>query len=362
MPTSDTERSAWLSLVLAEYHRVLASHDGLRALQPANFEISEELTWALGQWDPGRRTITLSARLLDGRHWHVLVHVLKHELAHQIVDELAGARHQRPHGAAFADACALLGIPAGASLSPEALEVTDDGGDRVRARIVKLLALAQSDNRHEAELALARAHELGLRHNIELRDARPQAEGRYQYRLVGRPMRRIPSWTWSVTAILDAFYFVQYICRSYADPERPGSHLRVIELYGTRTNLDLAEYVYHYLVNQGAAEWRRYRAAEGLTNNRARLSFLKGLYRGFHERLRAEREALASTSRELVWVGDPDLDAFYRARNPRVRTTRARSRHHPDAHSAGRAVGRELTIKPGVGSDGAGVGVVGYLE
>ena len=56
--------------------------------------------------------------------------------------------------------------------------------DRVLERIRKLLALAGSPNQHEAEIAMRKAHELMLRHNIEASAARARAS------LRGPPPRR----------------------------------------------------------------------------------------------------------------------------------------------------------------------------
>ncbi len=345
---------AWLQLILGEWRHIRASSPDLAQLRPPNIELSASLPHTLGRWDASRRLITLSTQLLEGRHWQILLDTLRHEIAHQVVSELLGRGNEPPHGPTFRAACRLVGADPAATT--DALNGGERPADKVRDRILKLLALGRSPNHHEAELALARAHELALRYNIDLRDAAERSE--YERRLVGPPMSRIPSYYWSVTAIVADFYFVQYISRSVVDPRR-GSKLKVVELYGTPTNLDLAEYVFHFLLNQGLAEWRAYKEVHRAKGITAKLSFLKGVYAGFHERLCAERDRLA-TCRALVWVGDPGLERFFHDANPRIRRRKVTGRRDDAAHAAGRVVGGKLKIAPGVGS--ASGGPVGYLE
>lgn len=351
--TADTR--TWLALIIAEYERVRAAVPALAGLRPANVAISDQLRTTLGHWDAARRTITLSARLLCGERWHLLVAVLKHEMAHQIVAELYG-RPESGHDDWFARACQLLGIEAGACLAPDRIARPAEE-PRVHQTIRKLLALGGSPNRFESEAALRKAQYLALKYNVDLLDG---PAPRYEFRLVGKPAKRIPSYTWLVTKIVCDHYFVLYICRPCDDQRQllDGGRYQVIELYGTPENLDLAEYVYQYLLHQGELEWRAYKESGGLRNNRQKLSFLTGLYQGFIETLERRRAELAE-ERSLVWLGDPELRAFYRRRNPRVSTRYSGARIDREAHHDGADVGSRMTIRQGLESSGGEV--KGYL-
>ena len=162
--------------------------------------------------------------------------------------------------------------------------------------------------------------------------------------------KRMPSYVWHIAAIVTEFYFTTYICSDYIAPGR--ETYRVIELYGRPENLDTAEYVYRFLLDQGEREWERYKQEHGLPNRRYRLSFLKGLYSGYYAKLAEQTESLAR-DKALVWTGDPKLDEYFRRRNPRVSTMSTRGTVIAATHADGVAVGRELTIQPGLGESAA---------
>ena len=331
----------WLQLLEHEWDYARDTRRRLKQLSRPNFSLSPLLTRTLGRWDPATRTITLSEALLQGRRWHLVVSTLRHEMAHQVVSELYGAPPEPPHGPAFTRACALLGTSPAAAATPAELEQ-----QREEPRIVRtvrgLLALSGSPNRHEAEAALARAQELALKHNISL--AASPARRRYACRLLDRPRKRWPSYTWTILHTCEQLHQVHHIRWRLPDGEA------VVELTGAPENLDLAEYAYHYLVHTGEAEWLRFRQRRGLRNNRQRLSFMSALYSSFDDRLSRQRRHLV-TSQALVLHPDRALDAFYRARHPRVYTSACSGhQHHPEAGAAGAQAGARLQIKPGLGA------------
>ena len=147
--------------------------------------VLSDSTRRLGQWTRATRTLELSRTLVLERPWLEVTSVLEHEMAHQFVDEVLEVRDESPHGPTFQRVCAERGIDARAAGVPVA-STADVEADRALDKIRKLLALAGSDNQHEAEMAMRRAHELMLRHNIE----QAQAEQRYEVRHLGTPSRR----------------------------------------------------------------------------------------------------------------------------------------------------------------------------
>src|SRR5579859_1751622 len=148
----------------------------------------------LGRWLPETRTIEISLPLVLENPWGVVVEVLKHEMAHQYVHEILGERSEAPHGPAFRDACARLGVDPRASGMPAGTAVAgrgepDSGEDKTITRISRLLALAESPNRHEAEAAMAAAQRLMLKHNLEV--VRSHAARDYAYAHLGEPTGRV---------------------------------------------------------------------------------------------------------------------------------------------------------------------------
>ena len=348
-PRHEDRSRVWALALLVEYERLQREHPPLRRLRLPNFAISAELRQTLGHWDSASRRLTLAARLFEHCRWEDVCAALRHELAHQIVAELYGQPHAPPHGPEFARACALLGIPA----SPH-LTVDETAADplHLAAKVRKLLALGQSPNHHEAELALAKAQELALRHNLaRLAPGAAGADPAYGFRLFGPVFRRIPSHVWAIAAIVADFYFVLHISRTYEDAE--GQRMKVLEFYGTRDNLAMAEYVFDFLLHQTEAEWVHYRRKQGdAASGWERLSFLNGVCDGFRRQLTRQRQHLAE-SLALVWLGDPGLKAFYRTRNPEITWGRCRGVIYRDAHAAGQAAGEKLRLRPGLPDAGA---------
>ena len=291
----------------------------------------------LGCWHRATRTIELSRALVLDRPWSDVVAVLQHEMAHQFVDEVLRVPDESPHGETFRKVCERLGIDGRAAGAPV---TSAEGGpeiDRVLQRVRKLLALAASANRHEAEAAMQRAHELILRHNVT---AAAAGAREYDTRQVGDPSRRSTGVEAAIVVLLTECFFVEAIRVPVYLP-RAGKRGNVYELCGTRSNLDLAVHVYHFLLGTADRLWDDARADPRVRSGRDRLAYQTGVIRGFHEKLQEERTTLAGTG--LVWVGDAGLEEFYRRRHPRIRSTRGTTRVN-HAHQAGREDGRKVVL------------------
>src|SRR5262249_50986261 len=139
---------------------------------------------------------------------------------------------------------------------------------RVLGRIAKLLALAQSQNRHEAEAAMARAQELMLKHNLEA----PPRHGAYGFRHLGAPTGRISEAERTLANLLGDHFFVEVIWVPVWRA-RQGKRGSVLEVCGTAVNLEMAAYVYDFLMATADRLWDDYKRAQRLSSNRDRLTF-----------------------------------------------------------------------------------------
>ncbi|HEX4450150.1 MAG TPA: DUF2786 domain-containing protein [Kofleriaceae bacterium] len=294
----------------------------------------------LGRWVPSARTLELSRMLVLARPWPEVMGVLEHEMAHQYVDEVLRVTDEAPHGPTFGRVCAERGIDARAAGAPvpgAAAEI-----DRTLERIRKLLALAGSDNQHEAEIAMRTAHELMLRYNIE----HVGAPREFEIAHVGDPTKRSNRVEIDIVSLLAELFFVKVIRIPVYLPSE-GRHGGVYELAGTRANVDMACHVYAFLLATAWRLWDANRADARVRSGRDRLSYQSGVIRGFRDRLVAERTVLRGTG--LVWRGDGKLDSFYRARHPHI-VSRSRSVRVTGAHDAGREAGRKVVLHKPVSS------------
>jgi len=298
-------------------------------------------TTHLGRWHSATRLLELSRALVFDRSWLEVISVLEHEMAHQFVDEVLHVRGESAHGETFRRVCAERGIDARAAGSPvvdPAAASTDPRADRILERIRKLLALAGSPNQHEAEIAMRKAHELMLRHNIE--ETATRVERNYEVRHLGDPHKRGTRVDSDVAGLLSEFFFVKVIRVPVYLP-RLGKSGRVYEIAGTHANVEMASHVYAFLLATAERLWSENRHDTRVRNGRDRLAYQSGVVGGFREKLLSERKGLSQTG--LVWVGDGDLDGFYHARHPRITTRHHRVRIN-GAHAAGREAGRTVVL------------------
>jgi hypothetical protein len=302
-----------------------------------------------------------------------VIGILKHEMAHQWLDETGMGRGQgRPHGGSFRLACRMLGVPeefshASAdlqSLSPDWKQrPRDEQTDKLMDKVRKLLALGTSSNEHEALLAMNKVRELYARYDLAHREA-SQGARRYSSVMVSPGKKRLEAHVSKVVGILVGHFFVQAIYHRMFDPEA-GEYMRSIELIGTRENVLMAEYVYHFLLRETEVLLDEIVRKRGASLSRVeRKSCRLGILEGFAEKLRAaERPAPASGEATGLSVigqalqrfrGDPDLDSYIAEIYPRLSTrSGSRSMMDPTAFDAGREAGKSLTLrKPVASSDG----------
>ena len=297
----------------------------------------------LGRWVPGTRTIEISLPLVVEKPWGVVVEVIKHEMAHQYVHEILGEKSETPHGPAFREACARLGVdPRASGLPPGggAADPTepDIGDDRILTRISRLLALAESPNRHEAEAAMAAAQRLMLKHNLEV--VRTHVARAYGFAHLGRPTGRVGEHERLVAMILGKHFFVEAIWIPVYRA-REGKRGSLLEICGTHSNLAIAEYAHGFLHGTAERLWTDHKRAEGLTE-RERRTFLAGVMTGFADKL--ARQEATSRADGLVWVKDGDLGGYLRRRHPHVRHVRHAGQRRNDTWAHGREAGRKIVL------------------
>jgi uncharacterized protein DUF2786/SprT-like family protein len=304
----------------------------------------------LGQWSLARRTIALSRRLVFGEPWGAVVEVLKHEMAHQYAHEVLGAVDEVAHGPAFRSVCERMGIDAASSGLPDPGADEGSAEGKVLRRVAHLLALAESSNAHEAEAAMKAARRLMLRYNLDAMSAeRPGT--RYAFRHLGRPTGRIQEHERVLAGILAEHFFVEAIwVPVYRAAE--GKRGSVLEVCGTSTNLELAAYVYDFVLRSAEACWREHKRERKIGSNAQRGAYIAGLTRGFAEKLREGERANAVEG--LVWVSDPQLGHYFRRRHPYVRHVRYQGKGPSEAYSEGRERGRKLVLHRPVGAGPSG--------
>jgi hypothetical protein len=140
--------------------------------------------------------------------------------------------------------------------------------------IKKLLRLNRSSNLHEAALALQKAREIASLHRIDLKLVNPDEEWRAVTHRDIMTDKRLAVERKYASIIVQTFFRVSCVFVPKAEDQ---SHLTMI---GTATDLEVANYVYVFLVRHFRFCWRHHRG-----RLRNRVAFMRGLFVGLYSKL-----------------------------------------------------------------------------
>ena len=296
----------------------------------------------LGHWNSARRTLTLSEAHISGDPWLSVMETLRHEMAHQYVDEILTVHDEPPHGQAFREACQRLRCAPARGKSSVRNPSTPgwDSQNKILRRLKKVLSLANSPNEFEAHVAVQKARYLLFKYSIDLVEL--DEERHFSTRGLGEVKGRRSSHELWLGMILNEYFFVEVLWAESYNPafDKTGS---ILKIFGTPANLDMAEYVFHFLNGLLQHLWQDYKSAQAVTSNRERQRYFTGIVEGFYRKLQEQDRAIRETQ-GLVWQGDPELSAFYRHLNPRVQTRAWRAAARTQVYFDGLREGQRLTI------------------
>lgn len=326
-------------------------------MRPPMFTL-KNLKRRLGTWDGARREVAISLDLVFRHSWDSVREVLRHEMAHQLAEEVLGGRLEPPHGPAFQAACRLLGADprAAAELRPlDEICLADNrrGEDRRLERARKLLALAASPNRHEAEAAMAKAHEMILKYNLDLVEARTPRE--YVSLFALAPRLRHPIEHYHLAGLLQDFYFVCCVWPRAFVVEKAAMG-RALEISGTVQNVRLAAYVCDFVRGFIDREWAVYNRDRGYGRFH-KSDFAVGIIKGFRSRLEKQTESrepfAGPRDGSVVLLKDPQLKEHLARRYPRlVSVRRGGGMRDPAVLRAGVRAGERLILYKGIETRG----------
>ena len=355
----------WIKRLYADYNDILYSYK-IRLLSKPVISISEGKS-TLATWNHETRNISVSSHLIRNYPWDIVVEVLKHEIAHQIVDELFHVEDL--HGSYFKKACKMIAVSdwvARAYLNPDcAIKTWKDNAkihqkDKMLEKVEKLLALATSDNEHEALLAMQRVREIYTKYNLQ-RTVSENPSDDYVYLIIDRKKKRIERFESRICSILTAHFFVEVIMSGRFDA-KDLTEYKIIEIMGTRENVLMAEYVYHFLFNKIHYLWKNYKKA-GAKSSKSKLSYMMGILEGFSAKLEnpANLNLDPDAITALAIYKDKDLDKFYRSRYPRTTAKYySASTRDNSSYSAGKAEGKSLNLSKAV--ENRNLSIAGMLK
>lgn len=357
----------WLQQLQLEFEEVCGYY-GVN-LQVPIFEITDSKA-EFGAWCQATGTLRLSRHLIMNYSWSITLQVLKHEMAHQLCSSLRGSR--KPHDENFQLACEKLGVlpeyrRAGSCPAEFVEEVAagsraTENGRRCIGRVKKLLALAESSNEHEAALAMQKANELMEKYHIQSLGG-DERQG-FNYTIIDRKRKRVERYQRQICRILQDFFFVRVVLATLYDPERNQTY-RTIELLGSRENVAIGEYCYHFLENQLALLWERNRDRFKGSTRIEKNSYYLGLLQGFYQKLGAQKKQRQKEGRQaqldaLVVTEEQRLDEYVAIRFPRLRKIASRgAKLYRNTYHEGVKAGKHISLAEGLAGGGqAGVNLL----
>ncbi|MBM3197980.1 MAG: DUF2786 domain-containing protein [Chlamydiae bacterium] len=297
---------------------------------------------ALGYFHPQFYELGFHKRLLYVSK-QILYSIIRHELAHYFVFIKYGGS-EAPHGSFFQRFCASQGWKEDvmrASICVEDLEGSSEQEvSGILRKVQKLLALTTSHHRHEAELAFAKAQQLLLIHNMDMTQVSHDHEEEFVCQQI-LPSLRSTAKHDAIGRILRTF-FVNVVHVS-------GRGIMHLEISGTRTNVEVAEYVASVLDHKLDKLWE---SAQGdnlhLRGITAKRSFFIGIAMGYCDRIQALKQTHKQEESRAVVVLEKHLEEIRDMIYPRLSRSRQGGRYCADSLALGQQAGQQLQIHAGI--------------
>ena len=335
----------------------------------------------IGTADPETWTIRLKNTFATTYRFDAVRDVFLHEVAHLWASVHPEGKYETSHGPIFSGICELLGADPHATtknspfFSPQGrnLDESTDPQDQLRAKVHKLLALAQSPYPEEARSAASKASELITRHNLTLIEE--NRDRTFTSRFMCEPAKRHSRHILVIANILRSFFFVEIVwVPAWMVAKQSAGN--VPEMSGQPHDIELASYVFDFIQGAIRAQWDQARRQHGFSGRDFR-QFALGVANGFYSKLESDRrilssriqaerhfaEAAAHSKREyvctdLVNVTDPRLSDYLRRRYGPMRSIRRPSWIRKQSYYVGKTVGQKMVLHRGIESTSTASGLM----
>jgi len=301
----------------------------------------------LGYWDQRFYQIGINKRVMLSAKIDVIKDILRHELAHMIATYQYGDQIT-PHSPYFKEVCRSYGwgenvYAARSDIENENQKYEGDfASEKLIEKIKKLMALGTSSNSHEAELATLKANELLIKHNLE------------KLKLIGNEQDEV--WVKRVltsTRNNARFQAISDILRNFlvSPVYNHGKGVVYLEVTGSRTNVELADYIanflYHELERLFISYQKDHPTMKGMM---AKNSFIKGIAEGYIEKIKKNKNQVGQTlgsTKELL-ILEQNLDRQLKLAYSRLRYTSRSAGIDPMSKNLGKQAGHNLSIHGGI--------------
>ena len=271
-----------------------------------------------------------------------LHNVIRHEVAHYITFINYGETIQ-PHGPAFKAFCEQMQWGEEVYRAASCLE----GGQNVSGieesgifrKVQKLMALAASSNKNEAEQAMIKSQQLLLKHNVESKYIGQEDDEKVLLKRIMKQKKENAKMR-SIARILETFFVSTVYNR--------GGDFIYLEILGSAVNVEIAEYVAGVLDGELDNLWTQAQQHAHLRGMIAKNSFFLGLAKGYCNKIQAlKREYSSAVANALVVIEKQLIDAKAMAYQ-RLSSSTSNASYCREASALGEQMGRHLNINPAV--------------
>jgi len=342
------QQTKWLLQIHKEYENICFQYR-LKLKKPLIVIESKQGKW--GSWDPLLRRLSLSVELISNRSWEFVLGILKHEMAHQIVSDVFLSCDS--HGSDFLKACQMIAVPQEFSRAHIATDTeivhwkhlpNDQQEDAVLRKIEKLLNLAQSANEHESLLAMANVKKLYEKHHLQ--KILFWQNQTYFSLVLNFKKKKLPATYSLICCILQNHFFVKVVFSDQYDAQTDESY-KTIELFGSKQNLLLSEYVFSFLETRIQSLWENYKKEKNI-GVKYKFSYQHGVLDGFLKKLDALqwKSCTVAQSQALVVIAQEDkrLQEFVDQIHPRLSRKGGSSRVYSDHFEQGIQEGKKINL------------------
>lgn len=307
----------------------------------------------LGYFDPEFFEIGLHEKLMHTSK-EQLRDVIRHELAHYMTFINCGTQ-VAPHGDEFRAFCIKIGWGEGVYRATMCLKDLSDPSlseeSPLFRKIKKLMALASSSNQNEAESAMIKSQQLLLKHNLESTYLESSEEKVSLKRIMQQKTRNAKMR--SIGKILETF-FVNVIFHS-------GREHVYLAILGSAINIEIAEYVAHFLDHEMDNLWNETRKShpklKGLV---AKNSFFLGIAKGYSNKIEALKRSYTQDEKQSLIVIEKALDLATAMAYPRLTSLSSHNSHCKNSSALGEKVGNQLHIKQGIPGSSNSLGLLSH--
>ncbi len=293
----------------------------------------------LGYFDPNFYELGFHECLMHATSKQ-LHHVIRHEIAHYMTFINYGERAEA-HGTEFRAFCNQMGwgeeVYKATMCLEGGTEVSSIEESSVFRKVQKLMALANSNNKNEAEQAMIKSRQLLLKHNIESKYMGGEDEEKMFLKRILKQKREDAKMR-CIARILETFFVSTVYSRA--------GEFTYLEILGTAVNVEIAEHVANVLHSELENLWDQAQQHTNLKGTIAKNSFFLGLAKGYCNKIQAlKRECPSDVTQALMVIEKKLTDA--RAMAYQHLSSSKRSGSYCGTSSAlGEKMGKQLNINP----------------